>query len=133
MMFLLMALLPFFASADLDENGNVVLEKHQFFCENALGKMDFELNLSTFTIEFSNVSAFKRAEIQNKIPFGMKVDFQETFTEIRFEYHWYFTADYSLKLPAISEWKTGKGNLIFNGDDGDGIWFRDQVFNCTIQ
>jgi hypothetical protein len=133
MMFFLFLMLPFFAQADLDDNGNVVLQKNQFICESEIGKLSFELNLSTFTVEFSDVSAFGRAEIQKNIPFGMKVDFQEQFTEVNFAYNWYFTADYTLKLPAISEWVRGKGNLILNGDDGDGIWFRNQIFTCTIQ
>jgi hypothetical protein len=121
-----------FASADLDENGNVFAVKNYFSCAGQLGKLEFVLHRSTHVIEWQNVEGFGRAEMI-PAPFGAKIDAQEDRTEVSFVFDWYFTAEYQLTLPPISAWSKGQGQLILNGDDQDGIWFRDEKFQCQIR
>ena len=103
-------------------------------CSNQDGKMEFSINHETSTITFTNIDYFSQANILKNEPFGATIKYQNSI-DIKFNYHWYYTASYHLVIKKpITELAPNAINvpLILNGDDSDGAIFNNVKFDCTV-
>jgi len=103
-------------------------------CSNQDGKMEFVINHVTSTITFTNIDYFAQANILKNEPFGATINYQNNI-DIKFNYHWYYTASYHLVIKKpITELTPNSVNipLILNGDDSDGAIFNNVKFDCAV-
>ncbi|WP_028864790.1 hypothetical protein [Psychromonas aquimarina] len=82
--------------------------------------LEFELNLTTNTVTFSNIRYFGIAEMIADAPLGFTWSRKDT---VKAEYNWFYTTEIKIRfLKKIYEMESGSYTDIFvEFDDNDGI------------
>jgi hypothetical protein len=112
--------------AIINEQGDVVQDILSLECKGETGSLAFDLNYSTKTVTFTNIQAFRRANILKDTAFGVHIKRTANSTLVNFDYTWHSTASYELSLQK----QDNKWDLTLNGDDDDGTVFNNKSFSC---
>lgn len=121
------------AHAGLDNAGNVVQDSVSVECQGENGALNFTLNTTTNTINFTDTQALGSAEIAVNTPIGMQTDYKDKAMMIHVEYNWYYTAQYDLTLNNYPAKENSPLKLTLNGDDDDGAFFNNVQFTCLVK
>lgn len=95
--------------------------------------LDFNLNLQTNTIYFTNIGAFGRGEMVARKYLGITQDYDTN--AVSFEYNWYFQTTGTFRFEKkLYDYEQGDNMVVtMDFDDGDGIFTIDEELNCKLK
>lgn len=120
--------LVLFASSNLFADG------FKISCTDKYQKaLDFNLDLGTNTIYFTDIGAFGRGEMVTRKYIGITQDYDKN--SISFTYNWYFQTTGTFNFEKrLEEYDQGDHLVMkMDFDDGDGIFTYDEELNCVIK